>query len=529
LRLASIDVGTNSIHTIIVDVHADGSFEMVDRLKEMVRLGDDFSEATGLSSRAVGDTVQALRRARQLCERQRVDHIVAVATSAIREAPNGHEVVQIVNSSVDLRLKVLPAHEEARLIHTAVAASVELGGRRALVVDIGGGSVEFIVGSRSDICFADSIKAGVLRLRAAVPFSEPPTAREAARLADEVRAAAAWPIAEARRAGFDTVIATSGTASTLMSYAMQGQAPKTKLHAIAVSRRRLEAARDRLLKMTSTERAAVSAIGPGRADTIAHGAVLLTTVLEALGADEVLGCSWALREGVLLDYLARNHPPLGSLATTQNPRRRSVFALAKRFAWAQEHSQHVASLALSVFDHLRGLHEMGPRQRELLEFAGVLHDIGYLVNPSSHHKHSAYIVQNADLVGFEPEEIGVLAALCRYHRKRMPRKEDRELASLTARSRRDVEELAAILRVADGLDRTHHSLVHRVDVEATGDRITLTAHAHGDVQLELFHARQKSDLLARAFEREVVIRLAHPVLATSRALAPEPPRPKVRA
>lgn len=518
MKLASIDVGTNSIHTIVVEVRSDGTFETIDRIKEMVRLGADQSDTHGLTSRAFTEGVAALKRTKQLCDRHGVEKICAVATSAVRESPNGAEFVHEVGKQTGIRLDIITGPEEARLIHAAVSHAFDFGGRRALIVDIGGGSVEFVVGSQEDIHFVDSVKAGVLRLRDLVRMSDPPTPAELTRLRAAIEPLIARPVREVMDAGFDFMIATSGTANAIQALA-SGDSRMTRNGdgSAPLSRDRISTIAEKLGKMRLEDRRALAGISPGRADTILPGAMLLTAVMEAVGAEELTCCPAALREGVLIDYLSRNRRKVEAHDEHPDPRRRTVLALAERCRWHERHSRQVASLAVQLFDQLKPVHGLDAGARELLEFGGFLHDIGYVVNADRHHKHSWYIVSNGALLGFQPEEVQIVAALCRYHRGRLPKRSDVELDGLPSRHRHTLDVLAGILRVADGLDRTHHSLVHRVLCDIREDTIDVLVSAHGDAELELYHARKKSDLMQMSLGRTLRIGLEAGVDGTATA------------
>jgi exopolyphosphatase/guanosine-5'-triphosphate,3'-diphosphate pyrophosphatase len=506
MKIATIDVGTNSIHTLIVDGREDGTFHVVDRCREMVRLGEEQSDAYGLTSRAIEEGLRAMLRARQLCDSQGVEAICAVATSAVREAPNGAEFLNLVEAQTGITVKAITGQEEARLIHLAVRESLDLEGRRALIIDIGGGSVEFIVGTQRDLYFADSVKCGVLRLRDRFPLSDPPDARELRKMREFIEKKLQRVISQVRDAGFERVIGSSGTISALLELALGSKNGLQRIHNQVFPRRRVQSAVRRLGKMTLDQRRSINSLTPGRADTILPGGILFLTALEQLGIEKVIGCEWALREGILINHLMQNRDDLEVRAQVPEPRRRSVFSLIQRCNWAETHSQQVGALALLLFDQLKPLHRLDSTARELLEYAALLHDIGYHISAKGHHKHGHYLVLHGGLLGFEPAEVQILAAIVRYHRGRIPGRNDVELESLSGRARRIVEVLAGLLRVADGLDRTHFSLVQRVECSIRDTGIEIKLIAHGDAELEVWYARHKSDLLARTLGRPLTFR-----------------------
>jgi exopolyphosphatase/guanosine-5'-triphosphate,3'-diphosphate pyrophosphatase len=229
-----------------------------------------------------------------------------------------------------------------------------------------------------------------------------------------------------------------------------------------------------------------------------------------LDMSEIRVCKSALREGILVDYLTRHAPELSIRRDVPDPRRRSVLDLARRCAWHQSHSEHVARLCVDLFDQLQPLHKLGPEARELIEYGTLLHDIGWHIAREGHHKHSMYLILNGGLKNFTPEEIGVIANIARYHRKAAPKAAHRQFAKLSSRAQRVVRIGAALLRVADGLDRSHGSVVSSVKSEVSGKKVELTVKARGDAELEIWGARSKMDMFKDVFKRKLRVRLGTP-------------------
>jgi exopolyphosphatase/guanosine-5'-triphosphate,3'-diphosphate pyrophosphatase len=246
------------------------------------------------------------------------------------------------------------------------------------------------------------------------------------------------------------------------------------------------------------ERLKMPGLDATRVDIIVAGAILLDEVLERLGAREITLCEWALREGVLLDYVHSHRRSLARAARVPDPRRRSVVQLAERCVHDAPHARHTARLALALFDATQARHRLGAAERELLEYAALLHDVGHHISYPAHHKHSYYLIKNGGLHGFEPGEREVIACVARYHRRGRPRRAHAGYGALPKRARRTVGLLAGMLRVADALDRSHRQLVETVTVSDRDGRLTLRAEAQGDCELEIWGARQRAGLLARA-------------------------------
>ncbi|HEX4796428.1 MAG TPA: HD domain-containing protein, partial [Humisphaera sp.] len=219
-------------------------------------------------------------------------------------------------------------------------------------------------------------------------------------------------------------------------------------------------------------------------------------------------CRSAMREGILVDYISRHLPDLRVHREVPDPRRRSILDLARRCDWRQDHSEHVAALAAQLFDGLKSLHGLGRRERELIEYACLLHDIGWHVAAKGHHKHSMYLILHGGLKGFSNEEISIIAHIARYHRKSAPSSRHESFAALSPKSKQIVRVGAAILRIVDGLDRTHCSVVRTLRVRIEKNKVRLILHGRGDTELELWAARRKMRLFTQVFDRSVTFECA---------------------
>ncbi len=303
MKLAVIDLGTNSIRTMIADVQPDGRFEIVDDARELIRLGEGENAESGLSAKAMSTALLALERARAQCDAQHVEQIIAVATSATREAKNGREFLQQARQRTGIPIQVLPAEEEARLIYVAARASVTLGQRRALFVDIGGGSAEFIIGDRRTMEWATSVQLGVLRLVNEFHFSDRLTADQVGAVRSHIAETLAPILPRIRALGFEGVVATSGTNLMLAALALD-ESEALNNQAVPIDRLREVCAW--LVGSSREEREHHPSIPPGRADSVVMGALLWEYLLDELQISEVIVCLAALRHGVLLDYLQRH-------------------------------------------------------------------------------------------------------------------------------------------------------------------------------------------------------------------------------
>src|SRR6476620_11365689 len=499
MRLAAIDIGTNSVHMIVVQVRPDLSFEVIDREKEMVRLGAGGLDGRALTPEAMHSALQVLSKFRRLAESHKVDEVIAVATSATREAENGGEFLQVVTQQTGIRPRVISGTEEARLIHLAAVYGVSVPGDVAVVIDSGGGSVEVTRGAGQAIELGRSFKLGVIRLTERFIKTDPLEPRDERKLARHIDAEIGKYLTQIARAGFERVIGTSGTIMSLgaVAAAADGLAPGAPLRNRRFTAKQIRRVRKDLVALDLEKRLRVPGLEPRRADLAVAGAILVDEILRRLGADEITLCDLSLREGLVLDYISRHRKEIAQADRYPDVRRRSVFELAERCNYWPEHSQHVARLSIGLFDQTRAIHGLTDRERELLEYAAILHDIGVHISYEAHHKHSYYLVKNGDLRGFEPDEIETIALVARYHRQAAPKRKHEGFGRLPRRLRRTVRTLAAILRLAESLDRSHAQTITGLELHDRGDDDLLQLRTTGDAELELWAAARH----AAPFER----------------------------
>jgi exopolyphosphatase/guanosine-5'-triphosphate,3'-diphosphate pyrophosphatase len=498
MRIAAIDIGTNSVHMIVAQIRPDRSFEVIDREKEMVRLGAGGLDGRALTPEAMHAALQVLSKFRRLAESHGVDDVIAVATSATREAENGGEFLQAVTDQTGIRPRVISGTEEARLIHSAAVYGVGAPDI-AVVIDIGGGSVEVTRGTGPTMEIGRSFKLGVIRLTERFVKSDPLASSDERKLTRYINNEIGKYLDQIAHAGFDRVIGTSGTILSIgaVTAAGQGYAPGAPLRNRRVSAKQVRRVRKELVSLSLDKRLRVPGLEPRRADIAVAGAVLLDELLERLGATEITLCDLSLREGVVLDYIAQHRKEIAQVDRYPDVRRRSVMELAERCNFWPEHSQQVARLALALFDQTRPIHGLTDREREWLEYASLLHDIGVHISYERHHRHSYYLIKNGDLRGFEPEEVEIIALVARYHRQAAPKRQHEPFGSLPRRTRLAVRTLAALLRLAESLDRSHAQSVTDVELHDRGNDDLLQIRTNGDAELELWAAARH----AEPFER----------------------------
>jgi exopolyphosphatase/guanosine-5'-triphosphate,3'-diphosphate pyrophosphatase len=525
MLLGAIDVGTNSIHLIVVELDPRfGTSRTILKAREMVRLGGGDALARGyLPKKAVQRGVEAIVRFADQARLAGATEIRAVATSAVREASNRAEFIADVKAASGVTLDVLSEGEEARLIHLGVSRGYPLYDRIACIVDIGGGSTEFIVADQERPFYLHSVRLGSLRLYDEYLRGSDESQlahRKLARHIKDVLAPVAAQLADYR---FETLIGTSGTLLGLAALdAAAENVPLSHVHGYVLQLERLRDLQHTMQRMTPAERRKLPGMNPRRSDIIVAGAAIVIATLELLGRSDIVVCERALRDGLVVDFLERNIALARRLGDARMRRFDAAHELAKRFGSNGVHENQVAALTISLFDQLLDLHRFEPADRDLLFAAALVHDVGRAVNESGHHKHGAYVVRNAGLAGWRAEETQLMATLVRYHRKALPKPTHEEWASADSVLRRRIAGLAGILRLADGLDTRRLGLVSNVEVIRTPWAVELSVYAQQDTSAEMAGARFKSDLFTRAFGVDVDVTAApqiYPVFDEAEASA----------
>jgi exopolyphosphatase / guanosine-5'-triphosphate,3'-diphosphate pyrophosphatase len=503
-RLAAIDIGSNSIHMIVVAPQPSGAYRVLGREREMVRLGKTGLGDGVLSEAAIADGLEALIRMTTLASLKGAGRVVAVATSAVREAANGKDFVARVKAQTGLEVQLLTGAEEGQLIYRAVREVVDLGPGSAAIVDVGGGSTEWITVEAGGLAGVVSLPLGSLRCAAGLK-GDPPRPAAIARLRKAIRARLAEDLARAPASAPPArLIATSGTAvccADLVDLFGGRKEPGTGLREVRA--KDLATVVARLRGLRKRELADLPPVGGPRSDSLMAGAILLQEVVAHAGVDRFSVSDRALREGLVLAALGQ---PIPAALLPGDLRRRQVLQLAEQAQSVLRHNLQTARLAVRLFDVTASLHSFGTREREWLEYAALLHDVGYSIHYRNHHKHAYYLIANAGLDGFDQPEIEIIAHVARYHRGAAPKADHPGFAALRPWQQKTVRRLAVLLRIADALDRTHASRVEEIYGAIRGDRVRIEVVSPYVVDLELEAAREHRAYFEKVFGARLSLR-----------------------
>lgn len=525
--LAAIDIGTNSVHMVIASIDAAlPSFNIIGKEKDTVRLGE-FCEGTGkLTEEAMSRCIDSLKRCMKVAGRFNADDVVAVATSAVREAVNGQAFIDRVKAEVGLAINLISGTEEARRIYLGVISGMELKGKPHAIVDIGGGSTEIILGSGGPPDFLSSSKVGAVRLTGKFISTDPLNRKEYEYLQAYVRGVLEPTTDQLKRKlakrlykadSTDDVLRLIGTSGTIECLAILAAMDKTGVEPDPLNGYRLTLGElthwlNRLRKMSYPQRLALPGLSDRRAEIIVPGAIILHTTMTLLQVDQLKICERALREGVVVDWMLTQGLIEDRMEFQDSVRDRSVRKLARKY---KADGDRVAKLALQLFDQTQGiLHRLSPLEREYLWAAAMLHNSGHYISHSAHHKHSYYLIRNGGLLGFTETEVEIIANIARYHRKSQPKRRHESYNNLPTKAERHiVDQLGAMLRIAVALDRGRSGTVEAIEAQYDQRSKTLTlqitpVRADNACELELWNINFKKAWFEEVFNLQLEAQLA---------------------
>ena len=515
MKLAAIDIGSNSIKLIVVDATASDSFAVLCREKEVVRLAHNALTKGFLAQTAIDRATGCLKNFKSIAEARGAETIVAVATASVRGVSNAARFVKEVEQQTGIRVEVLSGIEEARLIGLAASRGCSVDGSTNINIDIGGGSTEVSVFRDGSPLSLFSVRLGAVELTQRYLSSNPPKTKELSNLRDQVRAAFERPARVLRGTRWYRATGTSGTilaigrilrsrkyrdveTSELEAQPAQAEVPLSQLSAFNL----------KLGKMTVAERRSIPELSGQRSEIIVAGGQILEGAMKAMGINLLRTCDWGLREGVIIDYLkeleVESQLPRTDFA---DQRMRGVDAVGRRFGYEASHAYQVARLSEKIFDAVSATEKLSPHHRTLMTAGALLHDIGYHIASDSHHKHSLYLIKNSELTGFSEQERAVIANIARYHRGPLPKSRHPDFASLNLADSEVVRRLGGIVRLANALDRSHESKVSDLTCELNGGSVKLELQSESDCENEILDAKRKKDFFEQVFQRHVTLTL----------------------
>ncbi len=509
--LAIIDLGTNTFHLLIAEIDEREDFRIVEKFKEPVELGEGGLDSGKISDAAFERGLQAMRRLQLVISSRQITEIRAFATSAIRSASNGKDLMAAIKLETGIDAKIINGNEEASLIFEGVRNGVLLPpDQDVLVIDIGGGSVEFIVTRDGKPQLLRSLDLGAARLLGKFQPQDPMKSVEIKAVREFLQVTMAGLMTELKEFDIRLIVGASGTFETISAVIAHRKGDvlsSENLNSYRYSAKDFKEMHKILVHSTHAERILIPGMDPLRAQMITMGSLLIDVLIEEIHAKEMMVSTFALKEGILYRYIDDQRERVYRLMgnTTRNLRAKAIRNLCEKYHYKKAHVLKVSELAQSIYDQLKPLHPFGGVERELLRYAAMLHDIGQFVNRSGHHKHGQYIVLNSALSGFSHDEIIILGNIVRYHRKSLPTRDHFHFKVLEQRQRLMVRILAGILRIADQLDRGHRNQVDAIKVVIDAKTLRIGLVGDDDLIQEIEYAQAEVELLAGAIDREVVV------------------------
>ena len=497
-RLAAIDVGTNSIRLVVAEVEPDGNYRVLDEERQMTRLGRGFYQTGQLGRAPMERTLEALCKMKAIADGFGVKELRVVATAAVREASNGPDFRREARQRCGVQMDVISQEEEGRLAFKSVNRHFPLEQRSIAVVDVGGGSVEVVLAAAGVINQVHSLPLGAVRLTERYGKSDPLSDKHWRKMRRAIDRAIDEEIGEPPFAA-EVMFGSGGTFTNLGAMVQcEREGRSSLIRGYIMTRADLARLLDRLLETPLGARRRMCALNPKRADIIVAGAAAVARLAKRLGSQRIVVNDRGIRDGLLVSMIEE----LGARGASPAPvtdRMTWVREFARKCRSNERHCDQVARLAVQLFDSLWEPFEIPASARDILEAAALLHDVGYLINHSKHHKHAYHLIMHGDLRGFSPREVEMIANVARYHRRAFPKKSHENFARLDKNDRRLVRQLAGILKVAEGLDRTHGQVIRGLLVEVDDDGVKVVVDAKTDPQVEISDSVRKSPLFEETF------------------------------
>jgi len=509
--VAIIDLGTNTFHLLIVEISERDEFMVKEKFKEPVKLGESGITTGKIAEVAFERGIAALINFKKLIDSRKATRILAFATSAVRSASNGAVFISEAKKKTGIDIRTINGNEEASLIFTGVKNGVQLPyNEPVLLVDIGGGSVEFIVTKENKPVLLRSLNIGAARLMETFKYSDPITKEELNTATQFLKLEMKGLIQELQEFNIKKIIGSSGTFETLgtiIAYQKKDILSLEHMNGYRFTKESFLGVFEKLQATDREGRLKMAGMDPMRADLIVMGSVVVNILCSELTVETFILSSFALKEGILYDYIEEKKNRVQNLVGVidRNVRFRAVRNFGKKFHYDQDHGLQVAELALSIFDQLQSIHGYDEEEKELLKYGSMLHDIGHFLNRSGHHKHGQYMVMNSGLSGFSTDELLVIGNIVRYHRKSPPTRDHLHFSIMHQNVRLMVRRLAGILRIADNLDRGHRHLVKQVKLEILPNIIWMRVKAADKIDIEIRAVHENKELFEQVFEKQLEI------------------------
>ncbi|MBX2990663.1 MAG: Ppx/GppA family phosphatase [Bacteroidetes bacterium] len=498
--LAAIDVGSNGIRLIVGKVNGDRNMQILENIREAVRLGQDVFTKSVIAEETIDKAAEAFARFKSVIAAHDVKWTKAIATSAVREAQNKDLFVDRMEQASGITINVVDGEEEAVLIHLAVASKINLKNKRAILVDIGGGSTEVTLVADGQILSTESYKMGTVRLLQLLEERKHGEKKFGQLVREYVDATQKRMKKELGAEEIDVCVGTGGNIEALGALRVQ---LFDKERSDVVQADELDTLVKKLQSLTYEERIQQLLLRPDRADVIVPASIVIQKLLKRAGVDELQIPSVGLKDGLLIDMMQELYGE--KKISSRDQVLTSALQLGRKFSFDEQHGLAVGRYATRLFDETRNLHNLPMEYRLLLEVAAMLHDIGHFINMIDHHKHTLYLLTASPVIGLSKAQMAIVANVARYHRKSLPKPQHEAYSVLSSKERVIVSKLAAILRLADAMDNEHATKVEDFTVEYKKPKFILTLKGEGDLLLEKWALMKKAAMFEEVYSVKLSI------------------------
>ena len=491
INVAVVDIGSNSIRMQISRVE-DGSYEIIEDFKEMIRLGDSVFDSGFIDEGSFEKLLTILKEIKAICEAKNVRKIRTVATASFREASNAGYIVDMVKKEIGMDIEIIDGEKEAFFGFLGVCANFNIENSKVLITDIGGGSAEFIIADKGRILFSKSTPFGCNKLFRRYFKNDPVTDDEIINFKENVEN---YMKKLPMDRNVEHIICLGGTLNNI-SFVKNG---RYSVRVGYVDRKFLKGFLRQIIDTPIEERKKIKRLEPKRADIVLPAAMLIDKIMDITQKSGFYALSGGLRTGLTIDTINKMGIVLDFQKKQHDLRILRIMQIGKKFKLEKEHAVRVNKLSMRIFEQTRKLHNLGEKERKILEAAALLHDVGNYISYSKHHKHSYYLIKNSEFIGYSPHEIELIANIARYHRKTLPKEAHENYKILNEKERYVVDALSSILRIADALDRTHDNKIHDIRVDIKAKKAVFAIAARRDILLEKNAFDRKKDLFEKTF------------------------------
>ncbi len=489
--VAAVGIGSNAVRLQISEFYGPEQYSPIYSERFPLRLGKSVFLGGYLDKKTIGDALSVLSVINAKMMSFNVSYYRAVATSALREAKNGKELIDNARKKIGIRIEIISSIEEARLAYLSVREKINLQSGRSLLMDLGGGSVEISLVDGKGIKQTESRGIGAVRLLEEFDIARNDPKRFYKLLKEFISIFKIKKAFRCRR-----IIATGGNIERISH--LIGSTPDNQGVRI-INVKKLKNFAEQLSKYSEKERMKRFSLSSDKADVILPAAMVYSHVANQVKAKSITVPFVGVKEGVIIDLMREISKRGEWIKEHEKMICESALNLGRKFNFEEKHGSHVSKLSLSLFDQLRSLHKLGPYERKLLLAASLLHDIGTCISYKNHHKHSMYMISQFELPSFSPLDMVMAANIARYHRKSEPTVRHDQFMKLSSENRKIVARLASILRIADALDRDHLQRIRKIKVVMNKRKVKIYYHARRMISLDTWAFERKAKLFVRLF------------------------------